>query len=602
MCKTRFVLAVAVFLLGAVVGQAPAADDPHLVGWWQFDEGSGTVAKDSSGHSHDGTLNGGPKWVGGPLGGALDFDGTDDFVEIPDDPGLSITGAITIAAWTNMRPTSSGEMAILSKGGWAANDLPYELTEERDGVIFWQFYNDAGRDSCSPDSPSAGEWHHIAATYDGKVFQCYIDGVLAREWAYAGAMPKNTASVTIGRRSRGGTFFNGMIDDVRLYDRALTAGQVNVVLAGGAPVYGKAENPSPADGALAVMMPLLQWGAGDNAQFHSVYIGTSPELTEANLVSSRQILTMLYYVQGLQPGTTYYWRVDEIEKDGVTVHVGDVWSFVAQGLTAYYPDPADGAVDAAPAPLLTWLPGQAATKHHVYFGDSSDAVQQGAADVDKGEVTDPTFTPGALESLTTYYWRVDETVAGGAVKTGPVWSFTTCLPVDDFESYTDDEGSRIYETWIDGWTNGTGSTVGNTQAPFAEQTIVHAGLQSMPLDYNNVNSPFYSETEREFSPVEDWSAGDVTTLLLYVRGKPGNAHVPLYLAVEDSSKKVGVVTYPDTAVTGATQWTQWKIPLSSFTGVNLAKVKVLYIGLGDRDAPAVGGSGRIFIDDIQVTK
>jgi hypothetical protein len=602
MCKTRFVLAVAVLLLGASVGQAPAADDPYLMGWWMFDEGSGTVAKDSSGHGHDGTLNGDPKWVGGPLGGALDFDGTNDFVEIPDGPGLSITGAITIAAWTNMRTTSSGEMAIVSKGGWAANDLPYELTEERGGVIFWQFYNDAGRDSCSPNSPSAGEWHHITATYDGKVFKCYIDGVLAQEWAYAGAMPKNTASVTIGRRSRGGTFFNGMIDDVRLYDRALTAGQINVVLAGGAPVYGKAENPSPADGARAVTMPLLQWGAGENALFHSVYIGTSPELTEANLVSSRQMLTMLYYVQGLQPGTTYYWRVDEIEKDGVTVHVGDVWSFVAQALTAYYPNPADGAVDAAPAPMLTWLPGQAVTKHHVYFGDSSDAVQQGSADVDKGEVTDPTFTPGALESLMTYYWRVDETVAGGAVKTGPVWSFTTCLPVDDFEGYTDDEGSRIYETWIDGWTNGTGSTVGNAQAPFAEQTIVHAGLQSMPLDYNNVNSPFYSEAEREFSPVEDWSAGDVTTLLLYVRGKSGNAHVPLYLAVEDSSKKVGIVTYPDTAVAGTTQWTQWKIPLSSFTGVNLAKVKKLYIGLGDRDVPAAGGSGRIFIDDIQVTK
>jgi hypothetical protein len=602
MCKTRFVLAVAVLLLGASVGQAWAADDPYLVGWWMFDEGSGTVAKDSSGKGNDGTLNGAPKWVGGQLGGALDFDGTDDFVEIPHDLRLSITGAITIAAWTNMRTTSSDEMAIVSKGGWAANDLPYELTETRGGVIYWQFYNDAGRDSCSPNSPSAGEWHHIAATYDGKVFKCYIDGVLAEEWAYAGAMPQNTASVTIGRRSRGGTFFNGMIDDVRLYDRALTAGQINVVLAGGAPVYGKAEGPSPADGALAVTMPLLQWGAGDNALFHSVYIGTGPELTEANLVSSRQMLTMLYYVQGLQPGTTYYWRVDEIEKDGVTVHAGDVWSFVAQALTAYYPNPADGAVDAAPAPMLTWLPGQTAIKHHVYFGDSSDAVGQGAAGADKGEVKDPNFAPGALESLTTYYWRVDETPAGGAVRAGPVWKFTTCLSVDDLEGYTDDEGSRIYEAWIDGWTNGTGSTVGYPTAPFAEQKIVHGGKQSMPLDYNNVKSPFYSEVEREFSPVEDWTAGAASTLILYVRGRAGNAPAQLYVAVEDASKKVGIVAYPDTAVTSATAWTQWKIPLSNFAGVNLAKVKKLYVGLGDRTTPAAGGSGRMFIDDIQVTK
>ncbi len=204
--------------------------------------------------------------------------------------------------------------------------------------------------------------------------------------------------------------------------------------------------------------------------------------------------------------------------------------------------------------------------------------------------------------MTTYYWRVDEIVAGGTVRPGPVWTFTTCLSVDDFESYTDDEGSRIYDTWVDGWTNGTGSVVGNTQAPFAEQTIVHGGKQSMPLDYNNVKTPFYSEAEREFAPTQDWTAGGVTTLALYVRGRSGNAQAQLYIAVEDSAKKVSIVAYPDKAVTSAGQWTQWKIPLSSFTGVNLAKVKKVYLGVGDRTTPAAGGSGRIFIDDIQVTK
>jgi hypothetical protein len=124
----------------------------------------------------------------------------------------------------------------------------------------------------------------------------------------------------------------------------------------------------------------------------------------------------------------------------------------------------------------------------------------------------------------------------------------------------------------------------------------------MPLDYNNVKTPFYSEAEREFAPTQDWTAGEVTTLVLCVRGRSGNAPVQLYVAVEDSAKKVGIVAYPDTAVTSATAWTQWKIPLSGFAAVNLAKVKKLYIGLGDRTAPAAGGSGRIFVDDIQVTK
>jgi hypothetical protein len=276
----------------------------------------------------------------------------------------------------------------------------------------------------------------------------YVDGAPAGQVAQSANWPVlNDEPLRIGGRKDGYSFFSGCIDDVRLHNRALTAGQVKTLFAGGVPVYGKAEGPSPADGALAVTMPLLQWAAGDKALFHNVYLGTTSQLTEAELVGSRQMFTMLYYVKGIQPGTTYYWRVDEIDAAG-TVQTGDVWTFLAQALTAYHPNPADGATDAAQSPELTWLPGQTTIKHHLYFGDSADAVGQGAAGTDKGELTDPNFTPGALEGLTTYYWRVDETIAGGAVKAGPVWKFTTCLSVDDSEAT--DEKAWIYETWIDG--------------------------------------------------------------------------------------------------------------------------------------------------------
>ena len=220
MCKGLSGLTITVLVLCCPAVGAP----PGLVGYWTFDEGGGQIAADSSGNGLDGTLNGDPQWVAGQLGGALDFNGSGDYVEIPHDPLLSITDEITIAAWTNMSTNASGEMAIVSKGGWGANDLPYELTETAGDVIFWQFYDDAGRDTCAPESPPVNEWHHIAGTYDGSVFQCYIDGELADEWAYAGTMPENTASVMIGRRSRGGTHFNCMIDDVAIYDRALDQG------------------------------------------------------------------------------------------------------------------------------------------------------------------------------------------------------------------------------------------------------------------------------------------------------------------------------------------------------------------------------------------
>jgi hypothetical protein len=366
----------------------------------------------------------------------------------------------------------------------------------------------------------------------------------------------------------------------------------------------KARKPIPANGTLTVLAPLLTWTGGDGAFFHNVYLGTSPNLTAADLVSSRQYGTIYYHVPGLTPGATYYWRVDEIEKDGVTTHTGIVWSFTMQAVTAYYPSPADGATDASVVPTLTWLAGMGATKHQVYFGDNLDAVKQGAAAAKKSTLAlgDAFFAPGVLDSMTTYYWRVDEIANGGAVLAGPVWSFTTCLPVDNFESYTDDEGNRIYETWIDGYTNSTGSVVGYAQAPFAERAIIHGGTQSMPLDYNNINAPFYSEAERDFDSAQDWTVGGAGALVLYIRGRVDNPPAPLYVAIEDASKHLGIAVYPNTAITATGKWTPWKIPLSGFAGVNPAKVKKMYIGLGDRTNPVKGGAGRIYIDDVCVTK
>jgi hypothetical protein len=297
----------------------------------------------------------------------------------------------------------------------------------------------------------------------------------------------------------------------------------------------KATNPNPANGTADVAMPLFRWTAGSTAMLHDVYLGKTPELGAADLVGPRQPLAMFYYAAGLEPGVTYYWRVDEIEKDGVTVITGDVWTFMTQALTAYKPDPADGATVVSPTPTLTWLAGKNATQHHVYFSDSHDAVAQAAAAADKGlqALDENTFVPGNLDGATTYYWRVDE-IVGGAPTAGPVWTFTTWTTVDDFEGYTDAEGSRIYETWIDGWTNNTGSTVGYATAPFAEQTIIHSGAQSMPLDYNNLIAPFYSEVEKEFSPAQDWTAGGTDTLVLFVQGKGVDFDIPVGTPVIDA--------------------------------------------------------------------
>ena len=140
-------------------------------------------------------------------------------------------------------------------------------------------------------------------------------------------------------------------------------------------------------------------------------------------------------------------------------------------------------------------------------------------------MADARFEAGDLTFGTTYYWKVVEVneAATPSVWESDVWSFTTreYEVIDDIESYTDEEGSRIYETWVDGLTSGTnGSLVGYMEAPFAERTIVYGGKQSMPFEYRNAEAPFYSEAEQEFVPAQNWTTHGADTLSLWVRGAP----------------------------------------------------------------------------------
>jgi len=277
---------------------------------------------------------------------------------------------------------------------------------------------------------------------------------------------------------------------------------------------------------------------------------------------------------------------------------------------AYSPYPANRAADTLQDLVLTWKPGERALQHEVYFGDDAEAIA--AADTSSplfmNRQNGTSYDVGELEWGKTFYWRVDEINEGDPESpwVGHVWSFSTAdfIGVDDFESYTDniEAGEAIWQTWVDGLTNLTGSVVGYFEAPFAEQTIVHGGGQSMPLDYNNINSPYYSEAELDLAPAQDWTIAGLTDLTLYVRGQTSNDPDTLYVVVQDSSNKAAVAINPDPAVANATAWSQWKVPLTDLAGVNLTKVKKISIGVGDRDNPIPDGTGVIFVDDIRVTK
>ena len=124
------------------------------------------------------------------------------------------------------------------------------------------------------------------------------------------------------------------------------------------------------------------------------------------------------------------------------------------------------------------------------------------------------------------------------------------------------------------------------------------------MDYNDVITPFYSETERTWATPQNWTVNGMNTLVLYVRGIATNDPGSLYVAIHDKNGRTGVAMHPDAAALTAVQWVEWKIPLTVFTdaGVTVTAVKKMYVGVGDRKTPKAGGAGALYVDDIRVIK
>ena len=240
------------------------------------------------------------------------------------------------------------------------------------------------------------------------------------------------------------------------FGQASTSQAINLVATGAVALGVKASKPIPPDGATGVKTPLLQWMAGETAKWHDVYLGTNPMPGPAEYKGRQGYL--VYWFGVLTPGTTYYWRIDEVEADGVTIHAGDVWSFTAAPLTAHNPEPPDGAKQVGINPDLTWSSGADAIMHDVYLGTDRSTVDSAtiaSTGIYRGRQHVTTYDPGTLELGTTYYWRIDEVEPGAAKHKGHVWHFTTAGP----------QQGPIY--YVDG-TNGSDDNDGSsTKTPFA---------------------------------------------------------------------------------------------------------------------------------------
>ena len=425
MSKKLFWLASLVLLL-SMAGEASAELRAH----WRLDEGSGTTANDSSGNGHDGTFSGEPQWVAGhQSAGALQFDGVDDYV-VYSFGQIQTFATASVALW--VKADTLGQPVYCSP-----------FSSHFPNTAGFQVDVDGGNPGNYRINPNSGnqfafgtvttDWIHLALTIESTSMNLYYNG----DWASSNTLVDTDVvfnQFAIGVNRNRNWWFAGTIDDLRVYDHILSEAEILSTMTGEPWPY--AFGPDPADSVLHESTWLnLAWTPGQLAVSHDVYLGDNfDNVNDATRDSDvfRGNQTAMFYVvgfpgfaypDGLVPGTTYYWRIDEVnDTNPDSPWKGDVWSFSIPPKTAYSPDPADGAefVDPNNA-TLSWTPGYGAILHTIYLGDDFDDVNNATGGTPLGSAT---YSPGPLELEKVYYWRVDEFDAVETHK-GHVWSFTT---------------------------------------------------------------------------------------------------------------------------------------------------------------------------------
>jgi hypothetical protein len=238
-------------------------------------------------------------------------------------------------------------------------------------------------------------------------------------------------------------------------------------------------------------------------------------------------------------------KMDDVRVYKRTLTQEEIQQIMISGLSsaATLPSPDNEAQEVPRDTIISWKEGQYTATHNVYFGTDFNDVSEATVLDPRGVLVSEnqsgtTFEPlgtDPLEYNTTYYWRVDEIndLDPNSPWPGDVWSFTTVnfVAVDDFEGY-DDANNIIYETWLDYFDNNTGMTVGYIETVSMEKSIIHKGLQSMPLQYDNdgtINegtdleqsgTSYYSEAKRQWDDSQDWTREDVESLTIWFRGNP----------------------------------------------------------------------------------
>ncbi|MFZ2145760.1 MAG: LamG domain-containing protein, partial [Sedimentisphaerales bacterium] len=428
MSKKSIYLVSFVLVLGLVLTSVAGAADPDLIGWWPLNEGSGDIAIDLSGSGNDGTINnaasgglgsGGSVWVNDPEHGmVISFNGNDSSgaVVITDliIPFMSMDNDFTWAFWAKQHAdqATDNDTILGNRYGGTTSPLQFiKFTPTR-----FEFYNDDGSysEGINYTAVPGGVWVHHVIVKDGKSLTYYRNGEEAGTNTISKTIDENPFYMGADATAE---HWQGYMSDVRLYTKALTVLEILGVMEGTGEVWPYASSPTPRDDTLHKDTWVnISWRPGGRAVSHDVYLGDNFDDVNAGAEGTfrgNQATTFFVagfpgfpYPDGLVPGTTYYWRIDEVnELNPDSPWKGDVWSFSIPPKTAYSAKPADGAELVATDVKLSWTGGFGAKLHTVYFGDNFDNVNNATGGLPQGTMT---YNPGPLKSGKTYYWRVDE--------------------------------------------------------------------------------------------------------------------------------------------------------------------------------------------------
>ena len=250
---------------------------PTLVAAYNFNQGSGATLTDVSGNNNHGALTNGPVWTtAGKYGGALTFDGINDLVSINDAPSLDLTTGMTLEAWVKPSTVSGWRTVVLKE---IPGNLAYAMfanqSAQRPGAeirVGSTTYNSSGTAALSTTA-----WTHLAVTYDGSILRFYVNGAQAGSRSVSGGMVTSSSPLRIGGNLIWGEYFRGQIDDVRIYNGALTPSQIQADMASpvapAAPSDTSAPSVSmtaPANGSTVSGTITLTAQASDNVGVSSV--------------------------------------------------------------------------------------------------------------------------------------------------------------------------------------------------------------------------------------------------------------------------------------------------------------------------------------------